>query len=81
MKHARRLATRAFRAKTNEFLAEGPQAVREALAHPVPPLEVFATVEATERHPELAVVDHVPLDVVAEIADAVNPQGVVARCP
>ena len=89
VKHARRLATRAFRAKTNEFLAEGPQAVREALAHQVPPLEVFATAEATERHPELesaaraADVDwHVVDDeVVAEIADAVNPQGVVARCP
>lgn len=88
VKHARRLATRAFRAKTGEFLAEGPQAVREALARPGTTLEVFSTAEAYDRHRDLvgaalegAVAWHVVTDdVVAEIADAVSPQGVVARC-
>lgn len=84
VKVARRLATRAFRAKTGEFLAEGPQAVREALTVPETVIEVFATVDATERHREM--VDHAPAwhvvtdDVVEAIADAVTPQGVVARC-
>ncbi|WP_293784271.1 RNA methyltransferase [uncultured Aeromicrobium sp.] len=86
VKHARRLATRAFRAKSGEFLAEGPQAVREALAEPGIVLEVFATQEATMRYrqwPQTAsdvtwhVVAH---EVLEEIADAVQPQGVVARC-
>lgn len=84
VKHARRLATRAFREKTGEFLAEGPQAVREALAEPEVVIEVFATVEATERYadwvaqaPEWNVVDD---EVLHAIADSVSPQGVVARC-
>lgn len=84
MKHARRLATRAFRARTGEFLAEGPQAVREALGADGVVIEVFATAEATDRHRELA--DRAPVwhvvddEVVAHIADAVHPQGLVARC-
>ena len=88
VRHARRLAIRAFRAKTGEFLAEGPQAVREALGLPGAVLEVFATVDASERHPELAELADaagvdwhvVSDDVVAEVADSVTPQGVVARC-
>lgn len=84
VKTARRLATRAFRVKTGEFLAEGPQAVREALDAPGAVIEVFATVDATERHPELAEraeTWHVVTDdVVEEIADSVTPQGLVARC-
>ncbi|WP_314173298.1 TrmH family RNA methyltransferase [Streptomyces winkii] len=60
---ARRLVRRNFRAKDRRFLAEGPQAVREAVAHrPAeadahtgadgPALtELFATPEAAERHP------------------------------
>jgi TrmH family RNA methyltransferase len=88
VKHARRLATRAFRASEREFLAEGPQAVREALAETGIAIEVFATVEASERYPELVtqadaagVQWHVVTDdVVAEVADSVTPQGLVARC-
>ena len=88
MRHARRLATRAFRAKTGEFLAEGPQAVREALGVDGVVLEVFATADASERHPELESLAgaaglewHVVTDdVVAEVADSVTPQGLVARC-
>jgi TrmH family RNA methyltransferase len=85
VKHGRRLATRAFRAETGEFLAEGPQAVREALAVPGVVVEVFATADATRRHRDLAdaagdVWHEVADDVVAAVADAVHPQGVVARC-
>ena len=52
---ARRLAKRAFRGKERRFIAEGPQAVREAVAHRgaggEPTLvELFATVEAAERY-------------------------------
>ncbi|MCK5892200.1 MAG: RNA methyltransferase [Aeromicrobium sp.] len=83
VRHARRLATRAFRDKTGEFLAEGPQAVREAV-HAGVVLEVFATAEATERYAEIAAASPdwqvVAPEVVAEIADAVAPQGMVARC-
>jgi TrmH family RNA methyltransferase len=88
VKHARRLATRAFRASTGEFLAEGPQAVREALATPGSAQEVFATVAASDHHAELraaAEAAEVPWhvvtdDVVQSIADTVQPQGLVARC-
>jgi TrmH family RNA methyltransferase len=87
VKHARRLATRAFRAEVGEFLAEGPQAVREALATDGATIEVFATATAGEQHPDLVaaagsdVAWHVVTDdVVAAIADTVQPQGMVARC-
>lgn len=88
MKHARRLATRAFRADHREFLAEGPQAVREALATPHATLEVFATVDATGRHDDLVeaarssgVTWHIVTgDVVEALTDTLQPQGVVARC-
>jgi TrmH family RNA methyltransferase len=88
VKHTRRLATRAFRAETGEFLAEGPQAVREALAEPGAAVEVFATEGGTAQHADLvaaARLADVPWhvvtdDVVESIADTVQPQGVVARC-
>ena len=88
VKHARRLATRAFRADQREFLAEGPQAVREALATDHATVEVFATVDATDQHVDLVeaarradVPWHVVTDDVVEaVADTVQPQGVVARC-
>lgn len=86
VKHARRLATRAFRAKTGEFLAEGPQAVREALAEPGVVIEIFATTEASHRHRRWREVHDqlvwhlVDEEVLTAIADAVQPQGIVARC-
>jgi TrmH family RNA methyltransferase len=88
VKHARRLATRAFRAEQREFLAEGPQAVREALAHGGAVLEVFATVDATKQHTDLVAAARrgdatwhvVTDDVVEAMTDTVQPQGVVARC-
>lgn len=88
VKRARRLATRRFRAETGEFLAEGPQAVREALAAPDVVLEVFATAAAQERHlllhqaADAASVTWTVVDdeVLAEVADATTPQGIVAVC-
>lgn len=85
---ARRLAKRAFRARERLFLAEGPQAVREAVALPGVLRELYITPEVAERHRDLvrAAYDaHVPVftatdEVVAAISQTVTPQGVVALC-
>jgi len=85
---ARRLAKRAFRAREGRFLAEGPQAVREAVAGAGTVTDVFVTREAAERHPELlepAAEQGVPVqlvsgEVMSAIAQTVTPQGVVAVC-
>ena len=53
VKAARRLTRRASRMSAGLFLAEGPQAVREALARPGCVVEVFATVEGSERYDDL----------------------------
>ncbi|WP_033219378.1 TrmH family RNA methyltransferase [Kitasatospora phosalacinea] len=91
---ARRLAKRNQRGKERRFLAEGPQAVREAVAfgrlpggeHAV--VEVYATPEAAGRHAEIVAAARaagVPVlsateEVVADICDTVTPQGIVALC-
>lgn len=88
VKYAKRLATRAFRESSGEFLAEGPQAVREALDVDGAVLEVFATTTATDQHPGLQQAAEaadiawnvVTDDIVEAIADTVQPQGLVARC-
>lgn len=88
VRRAARLRKRAFRQSDGRFLAEGPQAVREALGRPGVVLEVFATAEVAARYPEFvaaaegqqvtwhrssgAVVDH--------LSDTVTPQGIVAVC-
>ncbi len=75
IKKVRRLATRAFREETREFLVEGPQAVREALNQKDCVIEIFAT-DGSEW-PDATIVDH---EVINAIATTVTPQGVVARC-
>ncbi|MER6333606.1 TrmH family RNA methyltransferase [Streptomyces sp. NPDC001034] len=89
---ARRLAKRNFRGKDRLFLAEGPQAVREAAAHEdggrATLVELFATVEAAERYADIvgearAVGARVHLaseEVVADISTTVTPQGLVGVC-
>jgi TrmH family RNA methyltransferase len=85
---ARRLGKRSFRAADRKFLAEGPQAVREALAMPGIPLEVFVTADAESRHRDLLTaaasggvhVQRVSGEVMAGLAQTVTPQGVVAVC-
>ncbi|MCZ0979040.1 RNA methyltransferase [Streptomyces diastatochromogenes] len=89
---ARRLAKRNFRGKDRLFIAEGPQAVREAVEHRgrrrAHLVELFTTVEAAERYD--AIVDaaraagarvHFASDtVLAEVSQTVTPQGLVGVC-
>ena len=88
VKAAQRLAKRAFRARDRKFLAEGPQAVREAVARPGTVVELFATRDAADRHPEIlaaagaagAPVHLVNGEVMSAISQTVTPQGLVAVC-
>lgn len=88
VKAARRLARRVSRAEQQLFLAEGPQAVREALTVPDCVVEIFAVPATGFAHPEImraAQLQAVPWRLVddaalASLADTVNPQGVVAVC-
>jgi TrmH family RNA methyltransferase len=77
------LQRRKDRDQTGRFLAEGPQAVRSALAAGVV-LELFGTAEALSRHADLAAlapeVSPVTDDAVAALAETVRPQGLVAVC-
>ena len=85
---ARRLATRSFRAKRGLFLAEGPQAVREALGRPDGVAELYFTAAAADRHPQIVEaarrggVALAPAtdEVVASLGGTVHPQGMVAVC-
>jgi len=88
VKAARRLARRVSRAETRLFLAEGPQAVREALDLPGCVAEVFAVPEAGESHPDIrrrAEEQDVPWQLVdaaalGSLTETVHPQGLVAVC-
>lgn len=85
MRTARRLARRQVRADTGLFLAEGPQAVREALADPGRVREVFALPGAHVDLAATAAAQHLPWQLVDEpamtaLSGTVAPQGVVAVC-
>ncbi len=88
VKAAQRLTKRAFRARDRKFLAEGPQAVREALDRAGTVHEVFVTREAAGRHADLVAaaeaagtpVHLVSGAVMSALAQTVTPQGVVAVC-
>jgi len=88
VKAARQLAKRAFRDRSRTFLAEGPQAVREALELPGTLLELFVTAAARDRHAGLvgqAAAQNIPVhavsgEVMAELAQTVTPQGLLAVC-
>ncbi|MFE2420144.1 TrmH family RNA methyltransferase [Streptomyces hokutonensis] len=85
---ARRLARRNFRSKERLFLAEGPQAVREAAGYKDTLVELFATVEAAERYADIiseardvgARVHLADEQVIADISTTVTPQGLVGVC-
>jgi TrmH family RNA methyltransferase len=89
---ARRLAKRAFRARERRFLAEGPQAAREAVAAQVAGREtvheLFVTREAATRHADLVAdatsngvdVYVVSGEVLSSLTQTVTPQGIVAVC-
>lgn len=88
MRRAHRLRKRAYRRADGKFLAEGPQAVREALASPGAVVEVFATDEFDRKHPQFrADADTAGIRwhrasgaVLAHLSDTVTPQGIVAVC-
>jgi RNA methyltransferase, TrmH family len=87
VKAARQLARRSARQRSRLFLAEGPQAVREALDAGVV-TELFVTTAAWSRHGELAAraagrgapVHAVSGEVMAELAQTITPQGLLAVC-
>ncbi len=77
---ARRLTRRSARREAGRFLAEGAQAVREALAASAV-LELFATAEAIARHPSLtSSADEISPKDAAALSETVTPQGLVAVC-
>ena len=85
---ARRLQRRRDRDQAGRFLAEGPQAVREALARTGTVVELFGTPAALDRYADLAAtaaradvpVSEVTDDALAALAETVAPQGLVAVC-
>jgi TrmH family RNA methyltransferase len=82
---ARRLLESKFRASQQAFLAEGPQAVREAIASGLV-RELFITVESAERYTDIVSaaensdieINYVIADVIEVLASAVTPQGMVS---
>ncbi|HXS63137.1 MAG TPA: RNA methyltransferase [Streptosporangiaceae bacterium] len=94
VKAARLLARRSMRERSRLFLAEGPQAVREALggrqaAERSLVTELFVTGLARTRHEELveavavvgAPIYEIDEALMAELAQTVTPQGLLAVCP
>ncbi|MDQ4038212.1 MAG: RNA methyltransferase [Actinomycetota bacterium] len=82
---AQRLTRRVRRDRTREFLAEGPQAVREAVACAGVVLEVFGTPAALDLHRDWLAETPVRLRVIsakaaAALSETVSPQGLIARC-
>jgi TrmH family RNA methyltransferase len=85
---ARRLVKRAFRDRDARFLAEGPQACREAAAVPGALLELYVTAAAADRHGDVveaarragAEVVRASGEVVASLSGTVTPQGMVGVC-
>src|SRR5688572_18516091 len=84
---ARRLLRRRHRDEAGRFLAEGPQAVREALSAAAA-VELFGTIDGYGRNRDLVEKAHasdVPVWPVTEqglatLTETVTPQGVVAVC-
>jgi RNA methyltransferase, TrmH family len=88
VKAARQLAKRALRLRARSFLAEGPQAVGAALGRDGVVSQLFITAAARARHADLAGqaarqgahVQAVSGEVMAELAQTITPQGVLAVC-
>src|SRR3954453_9386889 len=82
---ARKLTRRAGRDAAGLFLAEGRQAVAEALADPGVVQEVLATEAAVAAHRDLLSAAPVPVRLLTEkaaagLSETVTPQGLVAVC-
>lgn len=89
VKAVRALSRRSVRSRTGAFLAEGPQAVREAVAHrPDTVRDLYVTAEAAQRHPQIVDaararelwVHEVSPEVLAAMVDTEAPQGLAAVC-
>ncbi|GAA2480318.1 RNA methyltransferase [Terrabacter carboxydivorans] len=89
VKAVRALSRRSVRARTGDFLAEGPQAVREAVAfRPDLVRDVYVTPEAAQRHADIVEdarsadlwVNEVTPEVLAAMCDTESPQGIAAVC-
>lgn len=82
----RKLTRRAGRDAAGAFLAEGRQAVAEALAEPGAVREVLATPAAAEAMGDLLTGAAVPVRLLtdraaASLSETVTPQGLLAVCP
>jgi TrmH family RNA methyltransferase len=82
---AHRLTRRVRRDQAREFLAEGPQAVREAVVSPGVVLEVFGTPAALDLHGDWLAETPVTLRPISDkaaaaLSETVHPQGLIARC-
>jgi RNA methyltransferase, TrmH family len=82
-----KLAKKSRRKEAGLFLVEGPQAVREVLAHrPTTVIDVFVTERLHDKHSDLVnlaegagvVVETVTEAVLEQMADTQTPQGVIA---
>ncbi|MDN5796360.1 MAG: RNA methyltransferase [Intrasporangium sp.] len=89
VRSVRALSRRSVRSRTGLFLAEGPQAVREAVAHrPGHVRELYLTGPAAQRHTAIVEgaaaaglhVHQVSPDVLAAMAQTQTPQGILAVC-
>ena len=89
VKAVRALSRRSVRSRLGAFVAEGPQAVREAVAfRPELVRDVYVTPEAAARHTfivesataALLRVHEVSPEVLAAMCDTESPQGVAAVC-
>ncbi|GAA4403172.1 RNA methyltransferase [Fodinibacter luteus] len=88
VRSVRALSKRSVRERTGRFAVEGPQGVREAVRYAAPRVrDVYLTSEAIERHADDIVgparaaqlwVHEVTPDVLAAMAEADAPQGVLA---
>lgn len=77
---ARRLTSRKGRREAGRFLAEGAPAVQAALAAGAV-IELYATAQAADRHPELTdSACEISTKDAAALSDTTTPQGLVAVC-
>ena len=89
VKAVRALSRRSVRERTGRFLVEGPQGVREAVAHrPDQVIDLYVTAQAAARHTDIVggagraglPVHQVSEEVLAAMGDTQAPQGLAAVC-
>lgn len=87
VKSVRALGRRSVRERTQRFLVEGPQGVREAVRYAADRVvDVYVTPEAAQRYPEIVeaaqaasrYVHEVSDDVLAAMSETDTPQGIIA---